>query len=170
MEEEKQVPIEQDIETEKAEIAKAEEPKASLNKRETAIQAIKYACFTASAGVIEFLSYLLFVNVLPIDENATMMFLDPNPLSTLIFVSEVISLALSILWNFTFNRKFTFKSASNMPRAMGLAFLFYVPFFPFAAWYVPRLEPYIGIFAKISKMLLNAVCEFCWQKFVIYKK
>ncbi|MEG1791902.1 MAG: hypothetical protein RR033_06770 [Clostridia bacterium] len=136
---------------------------------ETKVQAFKYFCCMCSAGVIEFITYLIFVAVLPIDPNKMIHFLDPKPLSLLIFVSEIISLALSIVWNFTFNRKFTFKSAKSVPKAMAMAFLFYVPFFPFAAWYVPRLAVYIGIFAKLSKMILNGVLEFLWQKFVIYR-
>ena len=47
------------------------------------------------------------------------------------FISTTVALCASILWNFTFNRKFTFKDAGNVPKAMLLAFLFYVPFYPF---------------------------------------
>ena len=140
-------------------------------------QAVKYFLCMCSAGLIEMITYFIFLKVLPIDPKATIHFLDPVPLSKLVFVSECLSLGLSIIWNFTFNRKFTFKSAKNVPVAMALAFLFYVPFFPFAAWYVPKLTrawASLGGFgeflAKGTKMILNGVLEFCWQKFVIYRK
>lgn len=140
-------------------------------------QAVKYFLCMCSAGLIEMITYYIFLAVLPIDPKATIYFLDPVPLSKLVFVSECLSLGLSIIWNFTFNRKFTFKSAKNVPVAMALAFLFYVPFFPFAAWYVPKLTRALaslggfgGFLAKGTKMILNGVLEFCWQKFVIYRK
>lgn len=137
-------------------------------------QALKYAICTASAGLIEFLTFTLFKETLPIDDSITVNFITQGTL--LYFVSTAISLTLSILWNFTINRKFTFKSAGNVPRAMFLAFLFYVPFFPFKLWansYLPGVialgaaSPYI---VEVCTMLLNGVLEFCWQKFFIYRK
>lgn len=132
-------------------------------------QAVKYFLCMISAGVIEFLSYLLLVNVLPIPEAKTIHFI--NDASLLIFISELVSLAISIIWNFSFNRKFTFQSSNNVPVSMALAFLFYVPFYPFALWFVPTVTPYLGsIIAKLIKMVINAVLEFLWQKFVLYGK
>lgn len=158
-------------------------------KRKTLVQAIKYACFTASAGLIEFLSFTLFINVLPIDHSVMINFITEVPLYN--FVSTLIALTLSILWNFTVNRKFTFKSAGNVGRAMFLAFLFYVPFFPFKLWFNGYMPTYLvagaaasaGVTAaaylaehqiitlavEVCSMLLNGVLEFCWQKFVIYR-
>lgn len=158
-------------------------------KRKTLVQAIKYACFTASAGLIEFLSFTLFINVLPIDHGRMITFITEVPLYN--FVSTLIALTLSILWNFTVNRKFTFKSDGNVGRAMFLAFLFYVPFFPFKLWFNGYMPTYLvagaaasaGVTAaaylaehqivtlavEVCSMLLNGVLEFCWQKFVIYR-
>lgn len=152
--------------------------KSADEARETKIQALKYLLCMTSAGIIEALSYAILLKILPIPRTDTMHFLDPEPLLKYIFVAECISLALSIVWNFTLNRKFTFKSAKNVPIAMALAFLFYVPFFPFAAWYVPKLSRImtaaVGLelaltIAKGTKMILNGVLEFLWQKFVIYR-
>lgn len=159
-------------------------------KRKTLVQAIKYACFTASAGLIEFLSFTLLINVLPIDHSVMINFITEVPLYN--FVSTLIALTLSILWNFTVNRKFTFKSAGNVGRAMFLAFLFYVPFFPFKLWFNGYMPAYLvagaaasaGVTAaaylaehqiitlavEVCTMLINGVLEFCWQKFVIYRK
>lgn len=159
-------------------------------RSKTARQAVKYALCTASAGAIEFITFTILLNVLPIDPSRHIVFI--TDVSLLNFVSTCISLALSILWNFTINRKFTFKSAGNVPRAMILAFLFYVPFFPFKLWFNGYMPGYLvagaaqaaGVTAavylashsivslgvEVMTMLLNAVLEFCWQKFVIYRK
>lgn len=140
-------------------------------KRKTLVQAFKYLCFTASAGLIEFVTYTIFMKALPIDENATVWFITQN--NMLWFVSTAISLFLSIVWNFTLNRKFTFKSAGNVPRAMFLAFLFYVPFFPFKLWFNSYMPGYLGVdpfLIEVITLLINGVLEFCWQKFVIYRK
>ena len=168
----------------------AEQARDEKNKkRKTLVQAIKYACFTACAGLIEFLSFTLLINVLPIDHSVMINFITEVPLYN--FVSTLIALTLSILWNFTVNRKFTFKSAGNVGRAMFLAFLFYVPFFPFKLWFNGYIPTYLvagaaasaGVTAaaylaehqiitlavEVCSMLLNGVLEFCWQKFVIYR-
>lgn len=84
-------------------------------KKETA-RVIKFVLFSASAGIIETLAMILCEEVLKIPGH---------------WICYTIALVLSVLWNFTFNRKFTFQSAANVPRAMLLVFLFYVPFAPF---------------------------------------
>lgn len=59
---------------------------------------------------------------------------------------------------------------------MALAFLFYVPFYPFQTWYVHAVSSSLGggegakLLAEATVMLINGVLEFCWQKFVIYRK
>lgn len=99
-------------------------------KKETA-RVIKFVLFSASAGIIETLAMILCEEVLKIPGH---------------WICYTIALVLSVLWNFTFNRKFTFQSAANVPRAMLLVFLFYVPFAPFTIWNEhffgghPRLE------------------------------
>ena len=87
-------------------------------KKETA-RALKFILFSASAGIIEVLAMTLCEEVLKIPGH---------------WVCYTIALVLSVLWNFTFNRKFTFQSAENVPKAMFMVFLFYVPFAPFTIW------------------------------------
>ena len=59
---------------------------------------------------------------------------------------------------------------------MALALLFYVPFNPFQTWYVHAVSSSLGggegakLLAEATVMLINGVLEFCWQKFVIYRK
>ena len=156
-----------------AEIEK-EEKKA---KRKTLVQAIKYACCTISAGVIQLVSFTILQAVIPASGQTIHFIVEDMDLVT--FLATTIALVLSILWNFTLNRKFTFKAAGNVARAMILAFLFYVPFYPFQTWYVYTVkqeliaalgEDLAGILAEGTVMLINGVLEFCWQKFFIYRK
>ena len=79
---------------------------------------------------------------------------------------------LSILWNFTFNRRFTFKSNANITRAMLLVLAFYAIFTPVTTllgdWLAEDLmwNEYI---VQIINMLLNLSLEYLYQRFVVYK-
>ncbi len=142
-------------------------------KRKTLWQAIKYACCTISAGVVQEVSFIILTFVIPSGIGTINFVVDGAQLDQ--FLATTIALALSIIWNFTLNRKFTFKSVANVPRAMFLAFLFYVPFYPFQIWYVHTVSLAMGggdwaeILTTATVMLINGVLEFCWQKFFIYR-
>ena len=146
-------------------------------KRSELWRAIKFTLFSISAGAIQAISSLLLKLVIldrVMDPNATMTFIIEQPTST--FIADTVGLALSVIWNFTFNRKFTFKAASNVPIAMLLAFLFYLPFYPFQIWYVAMVEQglsSIGDWGYIiglgTCMIINFVLEFLWQKFVVFR-
>ena len=147
-----------------------------LNRKEL-WRAVKFTLFSISAGAIQAISSLLLKLVILdrlIGESATMTFIIEQPTST--FIADTVGLALSVAWNFTFNRKFTFKAASNVPVAMLLAFLFYVPFYPFQIWYVAMVEQglaSIGDWGYViglgTCMIINFVLEFLWQKFVVFR-
>ncbi len=101
---------------------------AKMGKKENALQAIKFACFSASAGIIQIVSFTLLNELLPTTDST-------NAIAQWFFNSEyggsyLVALTLSVLWNFTFNRKFTFKSAANIPVAMLKIFAFYCVFTP----------------------------------------
>ena len=148
----------------------------AINKKQV-WRAVKFTLFSISAGVIQAVSSLLLKLVIldrVIDANATLNFIIEQPTST--FIADTVGLALSVLWNFTFNRKFTFKAANNVPIAMLLAFLFYVPFYPFQIWYVAMVEQKlsaIGSWGYIiglgTCMIINFVLEFLWQQFVVFR-
>ena len=146
-----------------------------FNKKEL-WRAVKYTLFAISAGVIQIVSSLALKAILSrfMDESQTMIFIHEMPTSS--FIAETVGLALSIIWNFTFNRKFTFKAANNVPVAMLLAFLFYVPFYPFQTWYIAVVESKlvnIGfwgfVIAQGTVMVINFVLEFLWQQFVVFR-
>lgn len=145
-------------------------------------QAIKYFLCAASAGLIQFVTFTIMKTAFDktgvTESMGTMWFFQDINKTT--FIATTIALGLSVLWNFTLNRKFTFKAANNVPLAMGLAFLFYVPFYPFQTWYVGAVENAINnsvgyeaswgaIIAEGTVMLINGILEFCWQKFVVFR-
>ncbi|MBQ9276281.1 MAG: hypothetical protein IJ226_01650 [Clostridia bacterium] len=151
-------------------------------KRQARLQPLKYFLCAASAGVIQFVSALVLHSVLDnfIDRESSIFFI--VELNEITFIADTVGLGLSIFWNFTLNRKFTFKDAGNIPIAMLLAFLFYVPFYPFQIWYIDTIEKallastggelstFAFIIAQGTCMAYNLVLEFLWQKFVVFRK
>ncbi len=85
--------------------------------------------------------------------------------------SYLISLILSIVWNFTFNRRYTFKAAVNVPIAMAKLFGFYAVFTPVST-YLGHLAEGSGVNDYVVlavTMLSNFVLEFLFCKLVVYK-
>ena len=79
---------------------------------------------------------------------------------------------LSVVWNFTLNRKFTFRSAANVPRAMLLVLAYYAVFTPTTTilgnWLAEDLGWNEYLVTGIN-MLLNVTTEFLFQKYVVYR-
>ena len=86
------------------------------------------------------------------------------------WATYLISVVLSVIWNFTFNRKFTFKSASNVTVSMILALLFYVPFIPLSVFGGNALEQigWNGTLVTLMMMVINFIGEFAWDKLVVF--
>lgn len=123
--------------------------------KQTFLQVIKYTLIAASAGLIQVGSFSLFEEVLHLPY----------------WPSYLIALTLSVLWNFTFNRKYTFKSANNVPKAMFLVFLYYLVFTPLSTWW-GHVMTNAGINDYIVlafTMIVNFITEFLFQKFVVFK-
>ena len=124
-------------------------------KNNSVLQAVKFALFSASAGIIQAVIFAVL--------NET--------LDWKYWPSYLIALTLSVLWNFTLNRKFTFKSASNIPVAMAKVFGFYLVFTPISTW-LGQLAENGGINEYIIlavTMASNLILEFLFCKFVVYK-
>lgn len=144
------------------------------------IQVIKYTLCAASAGIIEAGSYALLIWLLGLifkDGSGEVVFLRAK-MSWVVLISQMVSLALSIVWNFTLNRKFTFQSNANVPLVLLLAFVFYIPFYPastlFVGWFVPATTAALGTawantVGKGLSLLANFVLEFLWQKFFVFR-
>ncbi|MDD7464929.1 MAG: hypothetical protein PUK59_01595 [Actinomycetaceae bacterium] len=86
-------------------------------------------------------------------------------------MKHAISLTLSVLYNFTLNRRYTFKSAGNVPKAMLLVALFYALFIPASSWWGNALAQlgWLDWVIKIFTMIINFIGEFLWWKFVVFR-
>ena len=117
-------------------------------------QAVKFTLFSASAGVIQVGSFALLE-----------IFIKTY------WIPYLTSLVLSILWNFTLNRRYTFKSAANVPVAMAKVFGFYLVFTPLSTWLGSLAEGRgANDFLVLAvTMLANFVLEFLFCKFVVYR-
>lgn len=123
--------------------------------RQNAAQGIKFLCFSISAGVIQTLSFTL------LHELAKFTY----------WPAYLIALVLSVLWNFTLNRRYTFKSAANVPVAMLKVAAYYCVFTPLSTWWGDALtgagwNEYIVLFGT---MVINLVTEFLFCRLVVYR-
>ena len=131
------------------------------------LRTLKYALVAASAGLIQIGSYTLFYELFHWAP----------------WLAYLVSLILSVLWNFTINRRYTFHSADDLRRPMLLVLLYYVVFTPLSTWWTAALtgeNPFTGAAAsseplvnnyivQIGTMLINFVTEFLYQRFVVFK-
>lgn len=123
-------------------------------------QAIKFTLFSISAGVIQTVAFTILNEFIFVFEKG-------NEYG----VSYFIALFLSVLWNFTFNRKYTFKSANNVPIAMMLVLAYYAVFTPLSIWWGIAMTS-AGLneyFVFAFTMIVNFVTEFLYQKFVVFR-
>lgn len=127
-----------------------------LTKKQQAMQFIKFGLFSISAGIIQVASFTLLFEVFRF----------------VYWPSYLVALVLSVLWNFTLNRRYTFKSVANIPRAMTLVFLYYIVFTPLSTWWGDALtqinwNEYVVL---VGTMVINFITEFLYQRFVVFKK
>lgn len=121
------------------------------------LQILKFTGFSISAGAIQLLSFAIlydWTHWLPW------------------WPAYLISLVLSVLWNFTFNRKFTFRSSANVPLAMGLVVVYYCMFTPISVFggdaMTAAIGEDLGIVTTVTMMIINFVTEFIWDKFIVF--
>ncbi|MEG1966508.1 MAG: GtrA family protein [Clostridia bacterium] len=118
-------------------------------------QMIKFTLFSISAGIIQFGSCAILLEAFKM----------------IYWPAYLISLVLSVLWNFTFNRRYTFRSDANIPKAMLLVFLYYLVFTPLSTWWGNYFTN-IGwndFLVLGGTMVINFVTEFLYQRFVVYR-
>ena len=117
---------------------------------------VKFIRCSASAGIIQAGSFAFLEEVVHLEH----------------WLCNLIALILSVLWNFTLNRKFTFCSANNVPIAMLKVAAFYAVFAPLSAWRMNYLTD-IGwneYVVQILTMLANFVLEYLYQRFFVFGK
>ena len=126
-----------------------------MNRKEL-LRSIKFLLFSLSAGIIELAAFSLL-----------------NELTAWSYwPCYLIALTLSVLWNFTLNRRYTFQSASSVPKAMALVFAFYCVFTPLSTWLGHCLEDVLGwneYLVTAINMAANFVLEFLYDRFVVFR-
>ena len=124
-------------------------------KKNSIWQIIKFTLFSISAGVIEVVAFAL------LNELFHWQY----------WPAYLTALVLSVLWNFTLNRRYTFQSAANIPAAMAKVFAFYLVFTPLSTW-LGHLAEGAGVNEYIVlavTMISNFVLEYLYCKFVVYR-
>ena len=128
------------------------------DRKKELLRSLKFVLFSISAGIIQVVSFTLMEEVLHLTH----------------WVAYLVSLVLSVLWNFTLNRKYTFHSASNVPVAMLKVAGFYLVFTPLSTWWTAVLtgsrvgwNEYVVL---VLTMIVNFVTEYLFQRFVVFGK
>ena len=124
--------------------------------RKEILRSLKFLLFSLSAGIIEIGAFSLL-----------------NELTAWSYwPCYLIALALSVLWNFTLNRRYTFQSASNVPKAMALVFGFYCVFTPLSTLlgnYLAEGLRWNEYLVTAINMIANLVLEFLYDRFVVFR-
>ena len=126
------------------------EPRAEL------LRSLKFTLFSASAGLIQIGAFALCNDVIHLPA----------------WLGYLIALVLSVLWNFTLNRRYTFRSAASVPRAMALVALFYLVFTPCTTWlehWLTDVKLWNDYLVTALNMVLNLVLEFLYDRFVVFR-
>lgn len=127
---------------------------AKLTKKDNITQMVKFLLFSISAAVIQAVSFTLLFEIAALPY----------------WPCYLVALVLSVLWNFTLNREFTFKSATNVPIAMLKVTGYYLVFAPLSTWWGNALtgigcNEYLILFGT---MVINLVSEFLFYRFFVY--
>lgn len=128
-----------------------------MNKHSEMMRVAKFVMFSISAGIIEIVTFSLL-----------------NELTELPYwPCYLTALILSVVWNFTFNRKFTFKSANNIPVAMAKVAAFYCVFTPVTTILGNYLAEDLGwneYLVTGMNMGLNITTEYLYDRFFVFGK
>lgn len=147
------------------------EPK-KLTKKQQFLQFLIFTGFMISAGVIQFVTTGL------LSTWTGLMSED----SGYYWIAYLVGLVLSVIWSFTFNRKFTFKAANNVPLAMCLVLLYYCAFTPLSTFGANAIvnawkdaagagwDKNYEMVITASMMLINFGTEFIWDKLVVFNQ
>lgn len=126
-----------------------------MNNKKELLRSLKFLLFSISAGLIQMGSFALMNELLHLPY----------------WLSYLVALVLSVLWNFTLNRQYTFKSTANIGRAMTLVFCYYLVFTPLSTMLEHQLAGVQGwneYLVTFMNMVINFVTEFLFQRFVVY--
>ena len=121
------------------------------------VRTIKFTLFSISAGVIQMGVFALLYNFGMIDW----------------WPSYLVALIMSVLWNFTVNRHFTFKSANNVPMAMLKVAIYYAIFTPLSTIGGNYLKETVGLNGNLVTLMImavNFVTEYLYDRLYVFGK
>lgn len=136
-------------------MAEPEKKAKKQSPKQTLIQVAKFVAFSMGAGIIQLVSYALIHELTGWEH----------------WKCYLPSLVLSVLYNFTVNRRYTFKSATNVPIAMLKVAFYYCLFTPLST-YLGNLAELAGVnnyLIEAVTMLCNLVTEFLVCRFWVYR-
>ena len=125
-----------------------------MNKKEL-LRTIKFTLFSISAGLIEIVLYELLAHLT----------------NWSYWPCYLIALVASVIWNFTLNRNYTFKSATNVPIAMTKVFIYYLIFTPLSTIggnYLAETLKWNGTIVTLLNMIINFITEYLYDRFLVF--
>ncbi len=149
-----EAPVIANTATESDNIVESNEAKTPIDKKKEIWRVVKFVLFSASAGVIQTVLFTLMNEIGQLDY----------------WLSYLTALVASVIWNFTFNRKFTFKAANNVPIAMIKVAIYYAIFTPASVLWGNALEKVWNEYAVLAlTMFINMTTEFIYQKYIVFR-
>ena len=127
-----------------------------MKDKKELLRTIKFTLFSISAGVIEIGLFTLLNNIT----------------NWKYWPCYLIALIASVIWNFTLNREYTFKSTANVPIAMSKVFIFYLIFTPTSTLLGNYLVENLGwneYLVTGLNMVCNFVLEFLYDKYIVFR-
>ncbi len=127
-----------------------------MKDKKELIRKVKFTLFSISAGIIEIVIFTL------LEQFTNFSY----------WACYLPALVASVIWNFTLNREYTFKSTANVPRAMIKVFIFYLIFTPTSTILGNYLVESLGwneYLVTGLNMLANFVLEYLYDKYYVFR-
>ena len=127
-----------------------------MKDKKELLRKVKFTLFSISAGIIEIVIFTLLEKLTNFSY----------------WACYLPALVASVIWNFTLNREYTFKSTVNVPKAMVLVFLFYLVFTPVSTIignYLAEDLHWNDFIVTALNMLANFVLEYLYDKYIVFK-
>ena len=127
-----------------------------MKDKKELLRTIKFTLFSISAGVIEIGLFTLLTELTNFNY----------------WVCYLVALIASVIWNFTLNREYTFKSTANIPIAMFKVFIFYLIFTPTSTIlgnYLAEELHWNEYLVTALNMLANFVLEYLYDKYIVFR-
>ena len=127
-----------------------------MKDKKELLRTIKFTLFSISAGVIEYGLFTLLTELTNMEY----------------WACYLIALIASVVWNFTLNREYTFKSTANVPLAMIKVFIFYLFFTPISTIlgeYLVNDFLWNEYLVTGLNMLANFILEYLYDKYIVFR-